>query len=100
MSFFSDLLGGIFGSRSKPVPTGDPVRIAEVDATLERLRPMLRADGGDVDLVSIDSDGHVTLEWYGACASCAVNQDTLGQAIEPSLRDAHDWISRITVRAE
>ena len=72
-------------------------RIAEVEATLERLRPLLRADGGDVRLVSISTEGLVELAWQGACAHCAVSDQTLTAGLEPALRADHNWVREVVI---
>lgn len=100
MSFLGKLFKEVFGSATPPVATGDPARIAALEATLERLRPMLRADGGDVFLIAIDAEGNVRLEWVGACAHCAVQNDTLSQAIEPALRREHEWLREVRMQTQ
>jgi Fe-S cluster biogenesis protein NfuA len=55
-------------------PTGS-VR-ERVEAALEELRPALRADGGDVDLVRIDDDV-VVVRLHGACNRCPMAPSTL-----------------------
>jgi Fe-S cluster biogenesis protein NfuA len=88
-------LSRLFGGATRPAPEGDAVRVAAVEATLERLRPMLRADGGDVWLIAVRENGAVDLSWRGACASCAVQTDTLTLGLEPALRNDHDWIQAV-----
>lgn len=93
MSFLSR----IFSRPLPPEPSGDATRIAEVEATLTRLRPMLQADGGDVRLVSVSEDGEVLLAWQGACAHCAVSHDTLGLGLAPALKADHEWVSEVRI---
>ena len=49
-------------------------------AVIEELRPMLHADGGDIDLVSID-DGVVSVRLRGACAGCPAAATTLYEGV-------------------
>lgn len=93
MSFLSR----IFSRPADPEPLGDATRIAEVEATLTRLRPMLHADGGDVRIVSISEDGEVLLAWQGACTHCAVSEDTLGLGLAPALQADHEWVRKVRV---
>lgn len=65
--------------------TDDALR-SDVELRLEPLRPRLRGHGGDVSVESVDN-GHVKLNWHGACRSCPVLALTLGALIEPALRD-------------
>ncbi|MFQ5431392.1 MAG: NifU family protein [Nitrospinota bacterium] len=58
----------------------------KVKAVLDRIRPMLNADGGDVELVSIE-DGIVNVRLTGACGSCPSSTMTLKMGIEQAIRD-------------
>ena len=58
----------------------------KVEATLAQIRPVLQADGGDVELVDVN-DGVVKLKLKGACASCPVSTITLKQGIERILKE-------------
>lgn len=53
----------------------------EVQAVIDRVRPMLQADGGDVELVDVVG-GVVTVRLKGACAGCPMSQMTLKNGIE------------------
>ena len=54
---------------------------------LDKIRPMLQADGGDVELVDIDSaTGIVKLRLNGACSGCPMSQYTLKVGIEAHLK--------------
>ena len=59
---------------------------ARVEAALDRLRPALVADGGNVELVAVDDDGTVRISLGGACSACPAKLATLRLAIEPTLR--------------
>jgi len=58
----------------------------KVEAALAKIRPMLQADGGDVELVAVDK-GVVKLKLKGACAGCPVATMTLKQGIERVLKE-------------
>jgi len=75
-----------------PVPTGDPVRIAQVEAVLAEARPMFLADGGDILLVAVDDAGWVEVRLRGACTHCAASEQTLFGALEPRLRARWAWV--------
>jgi Fe-S cluster biogenesis protein NfuA len=64
-----------------------PARSA-VEAWLDRIRPALVADGGNVELIAIDADGTVRLDLQGACATCPAQLATLRVAIEEPLKKA------------
>jgi len=58
-----------------------------VEETIAReIRPALRADGGDIELVDIDRDD-VTVALRGRCSTCRVSQFTLKGVVEQKLRE-------------
>ena len=57
----------------------------KVQEALDRIRPMLQRDGGDVELVNV-CDGIVTVRLKGACAGCPMSQMTLKNGIEKFLK--------------
>ncbi len=59
----------------------------EVEAVLVKVRPMLQADGGDVDLVDVSDDGIVTVQLRGACGSCPFSMMTLKNGIEARIKE-------------
>lgn len=61
---------------------------AAVEAWLDRVRPALVADGGNVELISVDHDGTVRLELQGACVDCPAQLATLRAGIEEPLKRA------------
>jgi Fe-S cluster biogenesis protein NfuA len=58
----------------------------DVEQVLDRIRPGLIADGGNLELVGIDSDGTVRVILQGECAHCPAKQATLRIAVEEPLR--------------
>jgi len=65
---------------------GDDVK-EDVEKALGKIRPALRADGGDVELVSVDEDkGIVDVKLVGACAGCPMSTMTLKNGIEKVLK--------------
>jgi len=62
-----------------------PSRSAVEDA-LDRIRPGLIADGGNIELLEVSLDGVVRIQLQGACASCPAQAATLRIAIEEPLR--------------
>jgi Fe-S cluster biogenesis protein NfuA len=57
----------------------------QVEKSLQKIRPMLQADGGDVELVDVE-DGIVKLRLQGACAGCPGAQMTLKMGVERQLK--------------
>ncbi|NQT91086.1 MAG: NifU family protein [Candidatus Omnitrophica bacterium] len=58
----------------------------QVEAALDKIRPALRADGGDVQLIEVTDDGVVKVKLMGACSSCPMSQMTLKMGIERTLK--------------
>jgi len=54
----------------------------KVEEALKEVRPMLQADGGDVELLNVTEDGKVTLRLTGACGGCPMSQMTLKMGVE------------------
>ena len=60
----------------------------KVEKALEEIRPALKADGGNVELVDVTEDGIVKLRLTGACGHCPMSTYTLKMGIEQSLKKA------------
>jgi len=59
-----------------------------VKDVLNEIRPMLQADGGDVELVEVTDDGIVRIKLRGACAHCMGAIMTLKNVVEARIRAA------------
>lgn len=57
----------------------------KVEAALEKVRPLLQADGGNVELVEVTDKGIAVVRLEGACKGCPMSQITLRNAIERTL---------------
>ncbi|AOZ92005.1 NifU family protein [Paenibacillus crassostreae] len=66
----------------------------EVLDVLDKLRPFLQRDGGDVELVDVE-DGIVKLRLMGACGSCPSSTITLKAGIERALLEEVDGIQDV-----
>ena len=61
--------------------------LSRIEAVLdEQIRPGLRADGGDVEVVGIDDDRIVQIRMQGACQGCPSSTMTLTFGIEAALK--------------
>jgi Fe-S cluster biogenesis protein NfuA len=58
------------------------ITVEAVDKVLDEIRPALRADGGNVEVLGVSEDGVVKLEMVGACAGCPMATLTLKAGIE------------------
>lgn len=68
----------------------------EVEEILNEVRPSLRADGGDVELIDIDEkNGIIKLKLQGACSCCPMSALTLKEGIGRVLKARLDWVKEI-----
>jgi Fe-S cluster biogenesis protein NfuA len=58
----------------------------EIEKILDEVRPALRFDGGDVELVDITEDGVVLVRLMGACSGCGMSVLTLKAGIERAIK--------------
>ena len=56
-----------------------------IEQALEEIRPFLKSDGGDIELVGIENNT-VKVQLLCACVSCSVNQMTLKQGVELTVK--------------
>jgi Fe-S cluster biogenesis protein NfuA len=66
----------------------------QVLEVLDKLRPFLQRDGGDVELVDVE-DGVVKLKLMGACGSCPSSTITLKAGIERALMEEVEGIEEV-----
>ena len=57
----------------------------KVEKALQTIRPYLKADGGDVELVQVTEEGIVEVKLTGACSDCPMSQMTLRAGVERAL---------------
>ena len=60
----------------------------QVQEALDKVRPALQRDGGDVELVEVTDDGVVKVKLQGACGGCPMSQMTLKMGIEKVIKEA------------
>jgi Fe-S cluster biogenesis protein NfuA len=59
----------------------------KVMKALDKIRPHLQADGGDVELVDVTADGVVTVRLKGACGCCPMAQMTLQHGVTKVIKE-------------
>lgn len=67
---------------------------ANVEIALQEIRPYLEADGGNISLVEITEDT-VRVQLEGACLGCSVNQMTLKNGVEATIKRYAPQIKRV-----
>jgi Fe-S cluster biogenesis protein NfuA len=65
-----------------------------VETALQEIRPFLEADGGNISLVEI-TDDTVSVQLEGACLGCSVNQMTLKNGVEATIKKYAPQIKRV-----
>ncbi|MCX6156560.1 MAG: NifU family protein [Ignavibacteriota bacterium] len=71
------------------------LNLENIESVLKGIRPHLQVDGGDVEVVSIESDSIVNVRLLGACNTCPLNLMTLRAGIERALMLEFPQIVRI-----
>ena len=67
----------------------------KVMEVLNKIRPYLQRDGGDVELVEIGKDGVVKVRLTGQCGCCPMSVMTLKMSIEQKLKDAIPEVKKV-----
>ncbi len=67
----------------------------KIEDALDKVRPALQADGGDVQFVDVDDEGVVTVKLTGACGGCPMSQMTLKMGIEKALKQSVPEVNRV-----
>ena len=58
----------------------------KIEAVLNKIRTGMQADGGDIELVDVSTEGVVKVRLKGACAGCPMSQMTLANYVEQNLK--------------
>lgn len=61
----------------------------------EKVRPNLRMDGGDIELVDVTDDGVVKVRLKGACAHCPFSSMTVALGVEKTIKEIIPEVVRI-----
>lgn len=67
---------------------------ASVELALQEIRPYLEADGGNISLIEI-TNNTVSVQLEGACLGCSVNQMTLKNGVEATIKRHAPQIKRV-----
>jgi Fe-S cluster biogenesis protein NfuA len=63
-----------------------PALTIKINEALESMRPFLKADGGDMELVEITDEGIAKVRLLGACSDCSMSLMTLKSGIEEAVK--------------
>ena len=59
----------------------------QIEKVVREIRDILRADGGDIELVQVDDGGIVRIRFIGICGNCGGSMDTLRRGVERMLKE-------------
>ena len=71
-----------------------------INKAIDELRPYLKNDGGDMELVEITKDKKVIVRLLGACQTCSASKMTIKAGLEESLRNLIPDISGVEALKE
>ncbi|MCB9262562.1 MAG: NifU family protein [Flavobacteriales bacterium] len=72
----------------------------KIEQALDTIRPFLKADGGDVELLSVDEQNDVVkLRLLGACSSCEISHITMKAGIEESIKRVYPQVKEVVAEA-
>ena len=71
------------------------VKLEAIEQTLEKVRPYLKIDGGNVELVQLTAEGIVEVRLVGSCVRCPMSIMTLRAGIERALMLEHQEVKRV-----
>ena len=69
--------------------------IKKIDSALDEIRPHLKVDGGDVEVVDVTDDHWVMIKWMGNCESCSMSAMTMRAGIEETIKRKMPQISGV-----
>jgi Fe-S cluster biogenesis protein NfuA len=69
--------------------------IEQVADLIQRIRPALQQDGGDIELINVTESGQVIVRLTGACNGCPMSQITLKQGVERFLKEQMPEITEV-----
>ncbi len=61
--------------------------LEKIKQVIDEIRPILQADGGNIEVVSVSTDGVVRVKLLGACVHCTSSMMTLKQGVEKILKE-------------
>ena len=67
----------------------------QVSKVIDQLRPALQADGGDVEILSVEDDGTVKVALQGHCRGCPYSQMTIKNGIEQLLKEKIPQVKQV-----
>lgn len=60
--------------------------LERINASLNDIRPFLKEDGGNIEVVDVSDDNIVSIRWMGNCENCSMSAMTMRAGIEQTIR--------------
>ena len=60
--------------------------LARIEGALSEIRPFLKVDGGDIEVIGVSDEGIVQIKWLGNCQSCSMSPMTMKGGIEQAIK--------------
>jgi len=73
---------------------GQKELLDNIEKALSEIRPYLLTDGGDISFISVEEDV-VQIKFHGACIGCNVNQMTLKNGVEATIKKYAPQIKKV-----
>ncbi len=70
--------------------------ISKLDKALDTIRPHLKVDGGDVEIVDVNEDFEVKVKWLGNCEFCSMSAMTMKAGIQEAIKQQVPEIKSVT----
>jgi Fe-S cluster biogenesis protein NfuA len=61
--------------------------LVKIEKSLESIRPFLKKDGGDVEVVDFTAEGEVHIKFLGNCSTCSMSAMTFKNGIEENIKN-------------
>jgi len=69
--------------------------IKSLDLTLDEIRPHLKVDGGDIEVVDVTDDFEVKVKWVGNCINCSMSAMTMRAGVEQAIKSKHPQVKSV-----
>ena len=66
-------------------PGTSPELLKRVETALDKVRPHLAVDGGNIEIVAVDDDMQLHVRWLGACSNCSMSVMTMRAGVEEAV---------------
>jgi len=69
--------------------------LEQIDKVLDDVRPHLKVDGGDIEVLEVTDDFTVNVKWVGNCVNCSMSAMTMKAGIEQTIKAKFPQIKNV-----